>query len=165
MRYHWRKERQECGVADFVTIEKGSGPRAYRRGAVRPRRRHQRVVARGAASAHRRRARFEDDSETSVVCSPAARLQRWFRPEDPEGRSRSTMDIVRCAGTSNWARLSRAWQEMEQISIAHRRLLHRRRRRAGGSAGFSRHSPRRAHRCPKSSRMNMSCRASRACCI
>src|SRR5258705_2001208 len=58
--YHFKKRR--AGSADIGGLRKGrKGARArgaHRRGAVRPWRRHQRAVARGAASAHPRRTRF-----------------------------------------------------------------------------------------------------------
>src|SRR6202158_5281152 len=110
-----------AGVADFVTIEKGLGPEGriavvrFDRGdginALAP------EALRQLTDAARS---FEDDDETSVVVltgGPKA-FSAGFDLKDPEGRSRATMDI----GTLRrhlklGPRLSRAWQEMEQITI------------------------------------------------
>ncbi|HEX2366253.1 MAG TPA: enoyl-CoA hydratase/isomerase family protein [Bradyrhizobium sp.] len=63
---------------------------------------------------------FEDDGETSVVVltGGARSFSAGFDLKDPEGRSRRTMDL----GTlrrhlKSGARLTHAWQEMEQITI------------------------------------------------
>ena len=108
-------------MADFVTIEKGLGPGGriavvrFDRGdginALSP------EALRQLTDAARS---FEDDHETSVVVltgGPKA-FSAGFDLKDPEGRSRATMDI----GTLRrhlklGPRLSRAWQEMEQITI------------------------------------------------
>ena len=108
-------------MADFVTIEKGLGPEGriavvrFDRGdginALSP------EALRQLTDAARS---FEDDSETSVVVlagGPKA-FSAGFDLKDPEGRARGTMDL----GTLRrhlklGPRLTRAWQEMEQITI------------------------------------------------
>src|SRR5260370_17688251 len=63
---------------------------------------------------------FEDDAENSVVVLTGGTraFSAGFDLRDPEGRSRKTMDM----GTLRrhlklGPRLTRAWQEMEQITI------------------------------------------------
>lgn len=63
---------------------------------------------------------FEDDAETSVVVltGSAKTFSAGFDLKDPEGRSRASMDL----GTLRrhlklGPRLTRAWQEMEQVTI------------------------------------------------
>jgi enoyl-CoA hydratase len=108
-------------VDDFLTIERGLGPESriavvrFDRGdginAISP------EVARGLTDAARS---FEDDGDTSVVVlagSPKG-FCAGFDLKDAEGRSRSTMDI----GTLRrhlklGPRLTKAWQDMEQITI------------------------------------------------
>jgi len=107
-------------LADFVTIEKGLGSEGriavvrFDRGdginALSPEALRQLTdAARG----------FEDDSETSVVVLTGGEaFSAGFDLKDPEGRSRSTMDIGSLRRHLKLGpRLSRAWQEMEQISI------------------------------------------------
>src|SRR5207302_2840295 len=64
---------------------------------------------------------FEDDGATSVVVltgGPKA-FSAGFDLKDAEGRSRNTMDIGALRRHLKLGpRLSRAWQEMEQITIA-----------------------------------------------
>src|SRR4030081_1516257 len=108
-------------LAEFVTIEKGLGPEGriavvrFDRGdglnALSPEALRQ--LTQAARS-------FEDDGETSVVVltGSAKAFSAGFDLKDPEGQSRRTMDI----GTLRrhlklGPRLSRAWQEMEQITI------------------------------------------------
>jgi enoyl-CoA hydratase/carnithine racemase len=107
-------------LPDFVTIEKGLGPEGriavvrFDRGdginALSPEALRQLTAA--ARS-------FEDDGGTSaVVLTGGKTFSAGFDLKDPEGRSRSTMDL----GTLRrhlklGPRLTRAWQEMEQITI------------------------------------------------
>ena len=109
-------------MTNFVTIEKGLGPDGriavvrFDRGdginALSPEAMRQLTDA--AQS-------FEDDGDTSVVVltgGPKA-FSAGFDLKDPEGRSRKSMDI----GTLRrhlklGPRLARAWQDMEQITIA-----------------------------------------------
>ncbi|TWC05580.1 enoyl-CoA hydratase/carnithine racemase [Bradyrhizobium macuxiense] len=108
-------------MVDYVTIEKGLGPEGriavvrFDRGdginALSPEALRQLTdAARG----------FEDDAETSVVVltGGAKSFSAGFDLKDAEGRSRATMDI----GTLRrhlklGPRLTRAWQEMEQVTI------------------------------------------------
>ncbi len=108
-------------MADFVRVEKGLGPEGriavvrFDRGdginALSPEALRQLTdAARG----------FEDDSETSVVVltGGAKAFSAGFDLKDAEGRSRSTMDIGSLRRHLKLGpRLSRAWQEMEQITI------------------------------------------------
>jgi enoyl-CoA hydratase len=108
-------------LTKFVTIEKGLGPEGriavvrFDRGdginALSP------EALRQLTDAARS---FEDDGDTSVVVLTGGNdaFSAGFDLKDPEGRSRKTMDI----GTLRrhlklGPRLSRAWQEMEQITI------------------------------------------------
>ena len=108
-------------MTGFVTIEKGLGPEGriavvrFDRGdginALSP------EALRQLTDAARS---FEDDGETSVVVltGGAKAFTAGFDLKDPEGRSRKTMDL----GTLRrhlklGPRLTRAWQEMEQITI------------------------------------------------
>src|SRR6201986_3664407 len=108
-------------MTDFVTIEKGLGPVGriavvrFDRGdginALSP------EALRQLTDAARS---FEDDAATSVVVltGSADAFSAGFDLKDAEGRSRKDMDI----GTLRrhlklGPRLSRAWQEMEQITI------------------------------------------------
>lgn len=109
-------------MADFVTIEKGLGPegriavvrfdRSDGINALSPAALRQLTVAARA---------FEDDGDSSVVIltGSAKAFSAGFDLKDPEGRSRRAMDI----GTMRrhlqlGPRLARAWQEMEQVTIA-----------------------------------------------
>ena len=108
-------------MADFVKIEKGLGPEGriaivrFDRGdginALSPE--AMRQLTNAARS-------FEDDAATSVVVltGGAKSFTAGFDLKDPEGRSRKTMDL----GTLRrhlklGPRMTRAWQEMEQITI------------------------------------------------
>ena len=108
-------------MADFVTIEKGLGPDGriavvrFDRGdginALSP------EALRQLTDAARS---FEDDGSTSavVLTGGAKAFSAGFDLKDPEGRSRATMDIgERRRHLKLGPRLSRAWQEMEQITI------------------------------------------------
>src|ERR1700742_1894766 len=108
-------------MADFVTIEKGLGPEGriavvrFDRGdginALSP------EALRRLTDAARS---FEDDSETSaVVLSGGAKaFSAGFDLKDPECRSRATMDLGSLRRHLKLGpRLTRAWQEMEQITI------------------------------------------------
>ena len=108
-------------MADFVTIEKGLGPEGrvaavrFDRGdginALSP------EALRQLTEAARS---FEDDGDTSVVVltgGPAA-FSAGFDLKDPEGRLRKSMDLGSLRRHLRLGpRLSRAWQEMEQITI------------------------------------------------
>ena len=109
-------------MANFVTIEKGLGPEGriavvrFDRGdginALSP------EALRQLTDAARS---FEDDGDTSVVVltGSAKAFSAGFDLKDPEGRSRRTMDIGSLRRHLKLGpRLSRAWQEMEQITIA-----------------------------------------------
>jgi enoyl-CoA hydratase len=108
-------------MADFVTIERGLGPEGrvavvrFDRGgsinALSP------EALRQLTNAARS---FEDDSETSVVVLTGApkAFSAGFDLRDPEGRARRTMDIGSLRRHLKLGpRLTRAWQEMEQITI------------------------------------------------
>ncbi|MCP1915840.1 enoyl-CoA hydratase/carnithine racemase [Bradyrhizobium elkanii] len=108
-------------MVDYVTIEKGLGPDGriavvrFDRGdginALSP------EALRQLTDAARS---FEDDGETSVVVltGGAKSFSAGFDLKDAEGRSRQTMDM----GTLRrhlklGPRLTRAWQDMEQVTI------------------------------------------------
>jgi enoyl-CoA hydratase/carnithine racemase len=108
-------------VTNFVTIEKGLGPegriatvrfdRADGINALSP------EALRQLTDAARS---FEDDGETSVVVLTGSvdAFSAGFDLKDPEGRSRRTMDIGALRRHLKLGpRLTRAWQEMEQITI------------------------------------------------
>jgi enoyl-CoA hydratase len=108
-------------LADFITIEKGLGPEGrvavvrFDRGdginALSP------EALRQLTDAARS---FEDDSDTSVVVltGGARSFSAGFDLKDAEGRSRSTMDLGSLRRHLKLGpRLTRAWQEMEQITI------------------------------------------------
>jgi enoyl-CoA hydratase len=108
-------------LAQFVTIEKGLGPDGrvavvrFDRGdglnALSPE--AQRQLTDAARS-------FEDDGDTSavVLTGSAKAFSAGFDLKDAEGRSRSTMDIGTLRRNLKLGpRLTRAWQEMEQITI------------------------------------------------
>ncbi len=111
----------DAEVTDFVTIEKGLGPEGriavvrFDRGdginALSPEALRQLTdAARG----------FEDDSETSVVVltGGSKAFSAGFDLKDPEGRSRRTMDIGSLRRHLKLGpRLTRAWQDMEQITV------------------------------------------------
>jgi enoyl-CoA hydratase len=108
-------------LAEFVKIEKGLGPEGrialvrFDRGdginALSP------EALRQLTDAARS---FEDDADTSVVVltgGPKA-FSAGFDLKDAEGRSRRTMDIGSLRRHLKLGpRLTRAWQEMEQITI------------------------------------------------
>ena len=108
-------------LAEFITIERGLGPEGriavvrFDRGdginALSPEALRQLTdAARG----------FEDDSGTSVVVltGSAKAFSAGFDLKDAEGRSRSTMDLGSLRRHLKLGpRLTRAWQEMEQITI------------------------------------------------
>jgi enoyl-CoA hydratase/carnithine racemase len=113
---------KEVRLANYVTIEKGLGPDGriavvrFDRGdginALSPEALRQ--LTRAARS-------FEDDGDTSVVVltGGAKAFSAGFDLKDPEGRSRRTMDIGSLRRHLQLGpRLSRAWQEMEQVTIA-----------------------------------------------
>jgi enoyl-CoA hydratase len=108
-------------LSRFVTIEKGLGPEGriavvrFDRGdginALSP------EAMRQLTDAARS---FEDDADTSVVVltGSAKAFSAGFDLRDPEGRARKDMDL----GTlrrhlKSGPRLTRAWQDMEQVTI------------------------------------------------
>jgi enoyl-CoA hydratase len=108
-------------LTKYVTIEKGLGPEGriavvrFDRGdginALSP------EAMRQLTDAARH---FEDDSETSVVVLTGSdkAFSAGFDLKDPEGQSRRTMDLGSLRRHLKLGpRLSRAWQEMEQITI------------------------------------------------
>jgi enoyl-CoA hydratase len=108
-------------LVDFVTIEKGHGPDGriavvrFDRGdginALSPEAMRQlTAVARS----------FEDDGDTSVVVltGSAKTFSAGFDLKDSEGRARRTMDLGALRRALKVGpRLTRAWQEMEQVTI------------------------------------------------
>ena len=108
-------------MPEFVTIEKGLGPDGriavvrFDRGdginALSPE-----ALRQLTATARS----FEDDGETSVVVltGSAKAFSAGFDLKDAEGRSRRTMDLGSLRRHLKLGpRLSRAWQEMEQVTI------------------------------------------------
>jgi enoyl-CoA hydratase/carnithine racemase len=108
-------------VTDFVNIEKGLGPEGriavvrFDRGdginALSP------EAMRQLTDAARS---FEDDAETSVVVLTGGQkaFTAGFDLKDAEGRARRTMDIGSLRRHLKLGpRMTRAWQEMEQITI------------------------------------------------
>src|SRR3982074_1816736 len=111
----------DAALTSFVTIEKGLGPEGriavvrFDRGdginALSP------EALRQLTDAARS---FEDDSGTSavVLAGSAKAFSAGFDLKDAEGRSRAAMDIGALRRHLKLGpRLSRAWQEMEQITI------------------------------------------------
>ncbi len=108
-------------MSSFITIERGLGPEGriavvrFDRGdginALSPEAMRQLIaVARG----------FEDDGDTSVVVltGNAKTFSAGFDLKDPEGRSRRSMDLGALRQALKIGpRLTRAWQEMEQVTI------------------------------------------------
>ncbi len=114
-------DRENAEVTKFVTIEKGLGPEGriavvrFDRGdginALSPEALRQLTAA--ARS-------FEDDGATSVVVLTGGKdaFSAGFDLKDAEGQSRRTMDIGALRRHLKLGpRLTRAWQEMEQITI------------------------------------------------
>ena len=108
-------------MTKFVTIEKGLGPEGriavvrFDRGdginALSP------EAMRQLTDAARS---FEDDAATSVVVltGAAKAFSAGFDLKDPEGRTRKTMDLGALRRHLKIGpRLTRAWQDMEQITI------------------------------------------------
>ena len=107
-------------MAEFVKIEKGLGPDGriavvrFDRGdginALSPEALRQLT---GAARS------FEDDDTTSVVVLTGAKtFSAGLDLKDPEGRSRKSMDLGALRRHLKLGpRLTRAWQDMEQITI------------------------------------------------
>src|SRR5215212_12196873 len=113
--------REQYLVTQFVQIEKGLGPdgrvavvRFDRKdgiNALSPEALRQLTTA--ARS-------FEDDGETSVVVltGGAKSFTAGFDLKDPEGRSRKSMDLGALRRHLKLGpRMTRAWQDMEQITI------------------------------------------------
>jgi enoyl-CoA hydratase len=109
-------------VTNFVTIEKGLGPEGriavvrFDRGdginALSPE--AMRQLTQAARS-------FEDDGDTSVVVLTGGPkvFSAGFDLKDPEGQLRKSMDLGSLRRHLKLGpRLSRAWQDMEQITIA-----------------------------------------------
>ena len=108
-------------MPDYLKIEKGLGPDGriavvrFDRGdginALSPEAMRQLTAA--ARS-------FEDDGDTSVVVltGSAKTFSAGFDLKDPEGRARKTMDLGALRRSLKVGpRLTRAWQEMEQVTI------------------------------------------------
>ncbi|MFC0242991.1 enoyl-CoA hydratase/isomerase family protein [Rhodopseudomonas telluris] len=117
-----RKTTWERALGEFVTIERGLGPEGriavvrFDRGdginALSP------EAMRQLTDAARS---FEDDGGTSVVVltGSAKAFSAGFDLKDPEGRRRAEMDLGALRRHLKLGpRLTRAWQEMEQITIA-----------------------------------------------
>src|SRR5215467_3099507 len=116
-----QSEMGEAFVPDYIKIEKGLGPDGriavvrFDRGdginALSPEAMRQLTsVARG----------FEDDADTSVVVltGSAKAFSAGFDLRDPEGRSRKDMDLGSLRRALKVGpRLTRAWHEMEQVTI------------------------------------------------
>src|SRR5215475_4272646 len=109
-------------LTDYVKIEKGLGPegriavvrfdRSDGINALSPEALRQLTQAARA---------FEDDNKTSVVVltGSAKAFSAGFDLKDTEGRSRRTMDIGALRRHLKLGpRLSQAWQDMEQVTIA-----------------------------------------------
>jgi enoyl-CoA hydratase len=109
-------------LTDFVKIERGLGPdgriavvrfdRADGINALSP------EALRQLTAAARR---FEDDADTSVVVltGSAKAFSAGFDLKDTEGRSRRSMDIGALRRHLKLGpRLTRAWQDIEQVTIA-----------------------------------------------
>lgn len=109
-------------MPDFVNIEKGLGPEGrialvrFDRGdginALSPEAIRQLTAAANS---------FEDDGDTSavVLTGGAKAFSAGFDLKDSEGRSRETMDIGSLRRHLKLGpRLARAWQDMEQVTIA-----------------------------------------------
>jgi len=108
-------------MAKFVSIERGLGPEGriavvrFDRGdgvnALSP------EALRQLTDAARS---FEDDAETSVVvlAGSAKTFSAGFDLKDPEGKSRASMDLGSLRRHLKLGpRLTRAWQEMEQVTV------------------------------------------------
>src|SRR6201991_4054643 len=108
-------------MADFVTIDRGLGPEGriaivrFDRGdginALSPE--AMRQLTNAARS-------FEDDASTSVVVLTGGKdaFTAGFDLKDPEGRSRKTMDLGALRRHLKLGpRMTRAWQDMEQVTI------------------------------------------------
>ena len=108
-------------MPDYIKIERGLGPdgriavvrfdRSDGINALSP------EVMRQLTAAARN---FEDDGDTSVVVltGSAKTFSAGFDLKDPEGRARKTMDLGALRRALKVGpRLTRAWQEMEQITI------------------------------------------------
>jgi enoyl-CoA hydratase len=122
LRYRLQKgESREAQLPELVTIEKGLGPEG--RIAVVRFDRSDDINALSPEALRQLTATarsFEDDSETSVVVltGSAKAFSAGFDLKDAEGRSRRTMDIGSLRRHLKLGpRLSRAWQEMEQVTI------------------------------------------------
>jgi hypothetical protein len=116
-----KTDHREARLPDFIEVEKGLGPEGriavvrFDRGdginALSPEAiRQLTAVARS----------FEDDADTSVVVLTGSTraFSAGFDLKDPEGRSRRTMDIGALRQHLKLGpKLSRAWQEMEQVTI------------------------------------------------
>jgi enoyl-CoA hydratase/carnithine racemase len=123
MSYRYKKNRGQGDgrLAEFVTIERGLGPEGrialvrFDRGdnlnALSPEALRQ--LTQAARS-------FEDDGETSVVVltGGARAFSAGFDLKDAEGRLRRSMDLGALRRHLKLGpRMTRAWQEMEQITI------------------------------------------------
>jgi enoyl-CoA hydratase/carnithine racemase len=116
-----KEASREVALTQYVTIEKGLGPDGriavvrFDRGdginALSPEAmRRLTAVARG----------FEDDGDTSVVVLTGSTktFSAGFDLKDPEGRARKAMDLGALRRSLRVGpRLTRAWQDMEQVTI------------------------------------------------
>jgi enoyl-CoA hydratase/carnithine racemase len=114
-------------VSEFLSVERGLGPDGriavvrFDRGdgvnALSPEAMRQLTsVARG----------FEDDADTSavVLTGSAKAFSAGFDLKDPEGRSRKDMDLGSLRRSLKVGpRLTRAWQEVEQVTISQSKAL------------------------------------------
>jgi enoyl-CoA hydratase/carnithine racemase len=116
-----QKSKGEAALPDYIKIEKGLGLDGriavvrFDRGdginALSP------EVMRQLTAVARS---FEDDGDTSVVVltGSAKTFSAGFDLKDPEGRARKTMDLGALRRSLKVGpRLTRAWQEMEQVTI------------------------------------------------
>jgi enoyl-CoA hydratase len=116
-----KEANREVALTQYVTIERGLGPDGriavvrFDRGdginALSPEAMRQLTsVARS----------FEDDADTSVVVltGSAKTFSAGFDLKDPEGRARKSMDLGALRRSLKVGpRLTRAWQDMEQVTI------------------------------------------------
>jgi enoyl-CoA hydratase len=109
-------------LSHFVEIEKGLGPQGHIAQVKFDREDSVNALSPEAIRQLTDAARsFEDDPETSVVVltGSAKAFSAGFDLKDTEGRSRRDMDIGSLRRHLKLGpRLSRAWQDMEQITIA-----------------------------------------------
>ena len=121
LRYRAAKVEREASLPEYIKVEKGLGPDGriavvrFDRGdginALSPE-----AMRQLTATARS----FEDDGDTSVVVltGSAKTFTAGFDLKDPEGRARRTMDLGALRRALKVGpRLTRAWQDMEQVTI------------------------------------------------